>query len=69
MKDKTLDRWMKQLNKPLKMQKLTWTVDGETTTVIRNEDQIDILVGQLMNTYWNPTDGWTIDYTIKDVKR
>ena len=53
-----------------KLQKLIWTIKetGETTTHTAYEDHIDILLGRLMDTYWDPEGGWAIDYTIKNVR-
>lgn len=53
-----------------KLQQLTWTIKetGETTTHTAYEDHIDVLVGRLMDTYWDPEGGWAIDYTIKNVR-
>ena len=53
-----------------KLQRLTWTIKetGETTIHTAYEDHIDILLGRLMDTYWDPERGWAIDYTIKNVR-
>jgi len=53
-----------------KLQQLTWTIKetGETQSHIAEEDHIEILVGRLMDTYWDPEGGWAIKYKIKNVK-
>ena len=53
-----------------KLQQLTWTIKetGETQSHIADEDHIDILVGRLMDTYWDPEGGWAIKYKIKNVR-
>jgi len=53
-----------------KLQQLTWTIKetGETQSHIAEEDHIDILVGRLMDTYWDPEGGWAIKYKIKNVR-
>ena len=53
-----------------KLQQLTWTIKetGETQSHIADEDHIDILLGRLMDTYWDPEGGWAIKYKIKNVK-
>lgn len=54
-----------------KLQQLTWTIKetGETQSHIADEDHIDILLGCLMDTYWDPEGGWAIKYNIKKVKK
>ena len=53
-----------------KLQQLTWTIKetGETQSHIADEDHIDILVGRLMDTYWDPEGGLAIKYKIKNVR-
>jgi hypothetical protein len=53
-----------------KLQQLTWTIKetGETQSHIAEEDHIDILLGRLMDTYWDPEGGWAIKYKIKNVR-
>jgi len=54
----------------MKMKKLTYTVKdtGETDTIVADEDRMEVIVGQLMDTYWDPEGGWAIKYNIKTVR-
>lgn len=54
----------------MKMKKLTYTVKetGETDTIVADEDRMEVIVGQLMDQYWDPEGGWAITYKIKTVK-
>ena len=53
-----------------KLQQLTWTIKetGETRSHIADEGHIDVLLGRLMDTYWDPKGDWAIKYKIKTVK-
>ena len=54
----------------MKMKKLTYTVKdtGESDTIVADEDRMEIIVGQLMDQYWDPQGGWAITYKIVNAK-
>lgn len=54
----------------MKMRRLTWQhkQTDESDVIIADEDHMEIIVGQLMDQYWDPDNGWVIDYRIEDIK-
>lgn len=47
-------------------QQLIWKdLDGVEHTFEGTEDQVEVFVGKLMDSFWNPKDGWTIEWTTK----
>ena len=62
--------WDDEDDLPQKNQRLTWTTrEGQYLgSKTGSVDYIDVLVGRLMDTYWDPQGGWSIAYKIEDIK-
>jgi hypothetical protein len=74
--DGEIDRWdffewleIQKGNIPT-IKRLVWTdLDGVENIFEGSEDEVDRFTGELMNTFWDATHGWSIEWHIEDTDK